>query len=367
MEESPYQHSETDINLYSVGPPLQILGAMEARETFPAKRHVLLLRRAGEHRTEHNQQVKRLISLGAWDEILSWPPRNRTRASLHSNTRKFCIALQKRLRERSLRLLIGGFNQYSSHLLRSTLDPVHTVMLDDGTATLHHFENYLSINQFHPDWAEHFDPRKGLINKLRAIRSGINFAKLQEPLDVFTCFDIEIPKHCQARIFSHSFRNLAGLCELQKQCRQKAFYFGSPLSEYGIVSKETEYSFIKKIFRHYSSKDIQATYITHRDDGSSKIDSLKHAGLATRSLGMPAEVYFATASEVPAILASSFSTALHNVSKICPDLKTEAFPIPERHFLRKAQAAYTVLEHFRSNGIRIIDVDVETDGKSAFA
>ena len=364
MNERPYQRRVADINLYSAGPPLQILGAMEARETFPAKRHVLLLRTAGEHRAEHNQQVNRLISLGEWDEILSWPPRNKNRVFLHSNTRKFCRGLQKRLRENSLRLLIGGFNQYSSHLLRSILDPVNTIMLDDGTATLHHFENYLSNNQFHPDWAEHFNPRKGLINKLRAIRSGINFAKLQEPLDVFTCFDIEKPKHCQSRIFSHSFRNLAGLGRLRKQCRQTAFYFGSPLSEYGIVSKETEYSFIKKIFEYYSSKDIQATYIAHRDDGSSKIDSLEHAGLATRSLGMPAEVYFATASEVPAILASSLSTALHNVSKICPDLKTEAFPIPERYFLRKAQAACTVLEHFRSNGIQIINVDVEA--KSAF-
>lgn len=338
---------------------MQILGAIEARDRFPANQHVIVLRKASQLRSEHNRQVEAILNLESWDEVIPWPAKDNgvriNRSYTHS--RRFARSLKKRYRGKSVRLLMGGFNQFANHLLRSQIQPAQTITLDDGVATLHHFENYLSRNQYHPEWATAFDSKRGLRQRARALLSGINFDVLSEPIDLFTCFNLEPPKECQSRIFRHAFERLSEKSRDKAISEQQVFYFGSPLSEFKIVDFELETMFVGAVFDHYRSRRMAPVYIPHRNDSQAKLDFLSLGGQTVRRLGMPAEVYFATATELPSTIASSGSTALHNVAMISPSTQIEMLPIPEHCYLRKKEAAKIVMEHYQAMGIKIIQLD----------
>ena len=345
-----------EVSLYSVSSPLQLLAAIEAADRIPATKHILVIRSVNNKRARHTEQMESLLSLYAWDEILYWPKFNENSLLGRILATTFIRRLARRYRGQRTNFLYGGFGWVKNHSLRSLLGPENVYMLDDGTATLHQHKHYLSKGV-------KLTPKVTNLYSNRGIRSW--FTNLVYPIDqdringtitIFTSFDIQENQEAGVRVLKHNFESLGKRSPEKKYSDSAAFYFGSPLSEKRLINFTDEVDHVSAIHRYYSDKQVTLTYVSHRDDSQEKLEALEQLGIKHINLDMPAELYFATREELPLHVASSSSTALHNVTRICRGTKPLLFSIAA-HIQKpdRKRALEAVEEHYRAVGIPVLE------------
>lgn len=348
---SPKMNSESVV--YCVGSPLQLLCAIEAKARMGSAVNVLVVREPSPDRREHISQMRGLLKEEEWSAIHFWPF-----SRLSGNAGLLLAARQAsriacRIPEKCSTYVLGGFGQLRGQLLRSELNPNSMVVIDDGTSTLKHLALYYSQGKNMPDFVEDMLKGRGLGSVFKRLALGLNEKALDCQVQLFTGFDIVSEQSGSLDVIRHRFDELKSRRIEQRICGQSVFYFGSPFTERQILDVDVELSVVESVSKHYRERGFDFVYISHRDDSEEKMELLKHSGVVIRSLGMPAELYFATSEDIPGNIASTISTALFNVSCIVDGLKAEAFPIFELLPAERKLAHKRVVQQYLRAGIRI--------------
>ena len=345
------------ISLYSVSSPLQLLAAMEAANRIPAAKHILLIRTVNEERAQHMQQMNSLLSLYAWDEILYWPRFKEKSLAGRIQATSFIRRLARRYRDQCKNFLYGGFGWVKNHSLRSLLEPENVYMLDDGTATIHQHKAYLSKGVKLTSKVTNLYSNRGIRSWLTNLLYPIDQDRINGSITIFTSFDIQENQEAGVRVLKHSFEFIGQSSAEKQYSGSSAFYFGSPLSEKKLMDSTDEIEHIGAVYRYYSDKQVGLIYVSHRDDSEEKLKALERLGIEHINLDMPAELYFATEEELPLHVASSSSTALHNVTRICREIKPLLFSIAS-HIQNsdRKRALEAVEDHYQAIGIPVLEL-----------
>ena len=346
-----------EMNLYCISSPLQLLAAIEAADRIPATKHVLLVRSVNEKRVQHMQQMESLLSLHNWDEILNWPRFHESSLLGRVRAAAFIRMLARKYRPQCSNFFYGGFGWVKNHSLRSLLDPDNVYMLNDGTATLHQHKEYLSKGIKLTSKVKRFYSDRGIRSWLTNLVYPIDQERANGELTVFTSFDIPDNQEAGIRILKHNFESIGKRSPEKRYSTFSAFYFGSPLSEKKLTVFTDEVDHLRAVHAYYLDKQITLVYVSHRDDSEQKLKALQRFGIEHIDLDMPAELYFATKRELPLYVASSSSTALHNVTRICREAKPLLFSIASHIQKPDRKRALEVIEdHYQEIGIPVLDL-----------
>lgn len=344
------------VSLYSVSSPLQLLAAIEAADQIPAAKHILVIRSVNNNRAQHMQQMESLLSLYTWDEILYWPRFNENSIMGRILAATFIRKLARRYRGQCTNFLYGGFGWVKNHSLRSLMDPEHVYMLDDGTATLHQHKHYLSRGVKLTSKVTNLYSNRGIRSWFTNLVYPIDQDRINGKITIFTSFDIQENQDAGVRVLKHNFESLAKRSPERKYSDSSAFYFGSPLSEKRLTKLSDEVDHVSAIHGYYSDIQVAMIYVSHRDDSEKKLKALERHGIKHINLEMPAELYFATREELPLHVASSSSTALHNVTRVCRGTKPLLFSIAS-HIQEpdRKRALEAVEDHYQAIGIPVLE------------
>ena len=343
-------------NVYCVSSPLQILTACEALRVFEADVNVLVLREVSASRASHREQVESLIDIGAWSSILRWPSYGSSGALGLWRNARHARHIASKVGRHCQYYFMGGFGQLRNHLLRNELSVEKTVLLDDGTATLGVVDKYLSKSRFVPDFLEAMLTQGAVRSRVYSALMGLKKSDLDEPVSLFTGFNVPDGAAPGITVRRHRFEALKRQSMAKQFDDRLVFYFGSPLAEVGILSFADEIKVIKRVFEQYRQADVRFCYVTHRDDSLQKMTELRTMGIDVRSLGMPAELYFAKETSLPRHVASAVSTALFNVCCIVDGLRAKAFPVAALVSDERKERHHRLSNAYAGIGIEIVDL-----------
>lgn len=337
------------MNLYLAQSPLQILAACEARAAMGGPDDALVVMLSPTRET-NNQQMLMTLEAAAWPHAIVIHPRG-----VLSKLRLFAQIMH--LGHQGLdRLFIGDFRSLWMHRARALSRPRETWLLDDGAVTSMIQQNFLSRGIF---WPSH---RKGALQKhLRQLLNHLIFQAGRVatlPIHVFSAFHLPEPRHPEQQIVRHHYAHLRSLVASKRHQAHQVFFFGSKLSEAAILDHDFELTSLLKIARWYAARSMDFVYIPHRGDGQRKLDALTAAGIPIRALGMPAELFFALAQDIPAHIATFYSSALNNLASMYDLTSMQAFVLPPAsvryHSPQGIRLAYESLEQA---GVRLLKLD----------
>ena len=361
-EAEPHQKSPSGSNqdnaevaVFCVGSPLQLICALEAKAWLGCRENILVIREPGRSRQAHRQQMARLVQAADWRKILSWEPGGGTDLIGLRKASGCARRLARQIGSAAVYVL-GGFGQLRSQMLRNHLKPLRTIVIDDGTSTLQHLEHYYSRGKGMPDFMESIVSVRGARSWLKRQVAELNAEVLSRPVELFTGFDIGAEQAGSVQIHRHRFEELKRRRADVELDPRAVWYFGSPLSERGILPLGMELEALQRVAGYYAESSLSFVYLTHRDDSAEKIEALRKQGVLVKTLDVPAEVHFATADKVAAHVASSVSTALFNVSCIIDGVSAEAFPVTALVEESGRPAHERVTAQYRKLGIRVNDM-----------
>lgn len=337
------------MNLYLAQSPLQILAACEARAAMGGPDDALVVMLSPTRET-NNQQMLMTLETTAWPQAIIVRPRG-----VLSKLRLF--AQITRLGRQGLdRLFIGDFRSLWMHRVRALSRPRETWLLDDGAVTPMIQQNFLGRGVFWPP------QRKGMLQKhLRQLLNQLIFKAGRVatlPIHVFSAFHLPEPRHPEQQIIRHHYAHLRDLVASKRHQERQVYFFGSKLSEAAILDHDFELTSLQRIARWYGTRNMDFVYIPHRGDSQRKLEALAAAGIPVSALGMPAELFFALAQNIPAHIATFYSSALNNLASMYDFTSMQAFVLPPaavRHPSPEGlRLAYASLEQA---GVRLLELE----------
>ena len=180
--------------------------------------------------------------------------------------------------------------------------------------------------------------------------------RLGEPFEVFTAFQLpDAIGGPNLVVHEHRFDSLRRQRSRRLRFEEgEAWFFGSPLSEVGYLPLVEELRVIGRLQHYFAQRDIKLTYVRHRSDSSEKCTALEGEGLRVATLSTPAEVHFAVSSTLPRHVASSFSAALHNVSRMVPEVQAYVVDFPYAAQDPRRENIASIVAHYRDAGMKLI-------------
>ena len=342
--------------VFCVGSPLQFLCAIEARARIGAEINALVIRDPVRARKGHMSQMGLLLERQEWTSIHHWPATTVPGAAGWFLAAWQASRITRKLPKPCDVYVLGGFGQLRGQLLRSHLRPKITMIVDDGTSTLRHLEYYYALGKNCPDFIEKILEEQTLSGVLKRWMLKLDRSVFDKPVTLFTGFDVHADQSGSANVVRHQFDKLKRRRVGQKVCFQSVFYFGSPFSEKKILHLEVELNLIKAISIHYMDQGLDFKYISHRDDSPEKLRLLERAGVACVTLGIPVELYFATAQQIPGHIASITSSALFNVKCIVEEVNAEVFPVVDLLKDERKRSHLRALRQYARVGIAVSDL-----------
>lgn len=346
------------IDVILVSTPFQLLSAFEATKHFEseAKRILVLIyskRSDSQHCTQQLEKTAKLLgfSNAVWiDRAIFSRPFGRV-------SKWYALAKLQRVLKQPIRsLYIGDIRCRLMRFLAQWFHFDRVTFLDDGHATVSVL-SHLDIQAV----ASHDRKQHACVN---------SFIKLVEKKNrneekccyFFTAiqFSGKLPKNIG--IYIHQFQYLR--TEKYRLNRgghyaSEVIYFGSKLSEAGVMSLADEIYLISWVSDFYRRQGLRVVYIPHRADCSVKIDQIASLGIRVMCIDLPAELYVLTLSSQPNQIAAASSTVLSSLKNIAPDLCLTSFRMPPSSIVPQFRPAMgLVYEYLRSIKIEIIDVEV---------
>lgn len=342
------------MNIYLVQSPLQVLSAFEARARFGSADDIIFVM-FSPNKKKNNQQLEMTLRATGWTRTYKFKPK--TRIPLYNLILKLRLySYIRQLARRGIeRIFMGDFRSIWMNRARAISGAAETWLLDDGAVTPFVQKNYFNEGIF---WPPH---KKNKSQKhLRAISNYFFRADqvARTPIHLFSAFHVIPPETPGQRVLQHGYEHLRGLVNQKQRANRQVFFFGSKLSEAELISHKLEVDSLINIAAWYQQQGASLVYIPHREDKARKLESLALAGIEVRNLGLPAELYFALATEVPAHIATFCSSAINNLSVMYEFDSMRAFVLPQSGIRPSSRKAFELLySGFESMRIGLVSLD----------
>ncbi|MBS4069009.1 MAG: hypothetical protein KGZ62_10430 [Sulfurimonas sp.] len=307
------------MNLFVVNTPLQLINAVEAKRHFDIRDEDSLL--IVIYLEQRIMQMRESVEESEWAEVIwlesdeqALHRKNVTACTKIFNWISGCLTfrkqvsgIQERWRKFS-RVFLGNFLMTSQLHLANCSPFNDLILLDDGNAT---FEVAKLRNEFKSPLAIH-RTIWGKVNYL--IKQYIFKYRLNRIATVtfFTIYDLKVSE--QDRIENNTFRYLRTSVSM-KTHNAEIWFIGAPLVEQSIVSLSDFCSLIDKVVEYYKGRKI--LYILHPAENIMATKNyLEHLGVETIKFSLPLEMVFLKKQEMPALLATFYSSAIYNLRLI---------------------------------------------------
>lgn len=337
------------MNIFLVQSPLQVLSAFEARCSFSITDCLLVVMLAPS-KQENNRQLLLAVEKTNWPKVIFIAT-----SGLFGNLSKKIKLTKLQYESASAgvqKLFIGDFRSLWMNRFRGRVTPEETWLLDDGSVTAFVQRDWFNAGIWWPPTRKRENPLKTLANysagKLQCERT---------PIHVFSAFDIGQPAPAQ-KIVRHQWESLRVMTRRKLTETGTTYFFGTKLSESGMISHEYEINAVLAVAAWHGERHIRFRYIPHRQDEKRKLDALLSAGIEIQSLGMPAELYFATANQMPDGIATFCSSAMNNLISMYDFARCDAFILPDQQLRPDVRASVAlVYQGFNQRGIALHDIE----------
>ncbi|MFB2118253.1 polysialyltransferase family glycosyltransferase [Parapedobacter sp. 2B3] len=312
----------SNINLFVVQSPFQMISAIEAANYFKCENNVLIVRLTGEK--NNNNQIERLFEFFQWTRVICI----RHLLSITVTDNKLAFYLNKIKRNERISYLFIG--EIRSRIMQAYIDNLNydsCFLLDDGVSTAV-TNKILRENSFDLTKLFKSSRRNYLINKLLYKLWGIS-GKKGKLIHWFSCFNIKAIGSEQ--VFIHRFEYLKGMMESRTVTKLEnvIFFIGSNLSGVGVMDVSNELRLLKLMAKKYSEKGIHVVYCSHRREAQEKLDAINAIdNMQIRTMTFPLEIAFMIEGEYPDRIATFYSSALYTLQKIYAPKYIKSFRIP---------------------------------------
>ncbi len=329
-------------NLFIAASPLQLLNAIEAKETFKTKNNTLLLMYNSMENKKDVEQKKELLINKEWDTIIEYD-----QGVIKKNMRFIKqINLIKSLKKINYDYIFSGEDGTFNKIIFANLNCNNIYLMDDGTATIFTYERI----------------KKGIskvsfskkIRLLRYLLSGLKY-RIKKDINFFTIFNLkELP---YIKIVKHDFQYLKSkkLKHLKKS--NNVYIIGQDLAETGFMKEDVYIKYLTKIVKYY--KDSTIIYIPHRIEKITEAyDTLINNKFQIHYFDGPIESSLIHKQIYPKTVISFFSTALFNLDKIFPNSNIISVQIkPEDLIQNKREIVQNCYDFFSNTSIKIYSIE----------
>jgi hypothetical protein len=345
-------------NIFLVKSPLQLLNAIEAKHHLELDDKDCYLLIMGD-RKSYSQLLKLVIASQQWSNVVllnrvglvtgdPWSvcddlgDIDRLRKTLLRSS-LFSIRRLNRL-ARAIKdvqyIFIGNNNSPLMRHFANSLEHQHTVLLDDGTATLD-----IARQRMEGQVARKANK---LSKRIRLAAKRI-FQKLNahqpESVVFFTAYKIEVRD--SDRIISNDFSYLRTKAK-DLPATDAVYFLGSPLSEVGLMTEAGYLQQLAMVRDEYSAREF--VYVAHRRENKQKLDTIsQYTGVRVCLFEYPVEYQLAMLGPRPTTIVSFITSALDNLNVILGN----SVNITAYHLLQGSYAEReridAVYAHYQSN------------------
>lgn len=330
------------MNFFLAESPLQLLNCIEAAESFPCEKKVLVIK---VDKNENGKQIINLLNIYQWDEVIHFPDlESKNKIAKRFAIKKFLERIRHEYKNINL-LFFGEFRSRWMQYLRCALDPDESFLIDDGDITLSIQELYFDNGKYYMPFGMKYYPLS-FKEKIKIMIDDIFFISymkhkiLSEPVNLFTTFNID--NNSDQRLVLNSYKHLSKIKKTPSLSLGVVYYFGSKYSEAGVLSIEKEIGYIFEINKYFLEKKYKFFYIPHRGDSQKKLSKIKKHGIPVIKYDIPAEVALLKCDEFPEVISGACSSALNNLKCIFDNCKVISFLLP----------LYEVQDYFKDDLIR---------------
>lgn len=322
------------INLYVVESPFQALCALEASlRNYDEENHIVYRLSCLGIRKTNDAYIENIVSLGIWSSALKLEgSKNGFVLFRLMDGLIFSRRVSQIFRNRINKLYIGEFRAGWMHLLRLNIRPQECWLLDDGSETINVVEKYFYSGSYIPD-SLFFDFKiKNIVYFVLYFGLGRRLSKrLSGQLNLFSIFkfDEKALGLSGVKYINHSFETFQERFNgngREQDLGDEAFFYGSKLSESGLLSRDYELFVLRFIKKYYDSMLVKVKYMPHRDESPEKLRLVNDifGGNVVYDPGM-AELALLKCKNKPVEIASCYSTVLSSLHVLCPDIRRRAF------------------------------------------
>ena len=323
------------INIYLVESPFQLLSAIEAKEYYKNFDSIIIIKNVADRKS--NELMEKMLTLSKWDKTvkIDYPTPTVMDLQFLNQIRKL-----KKI-EKDINAIFIGFPQTRAfQWFCEKLNVNNCFILDDGTHTIELQEkffsqgNYLQGSDILARTEKSFLKRCKNLLKLFAIRYFFGLKESKKfSYNLFSCYNLKV--NPQQSVILHNFEHIKSKISSYKRLENRVYFYGSPLSEIGIIKYDSEIEMLEKINSFFLKKEKKLFYIPHRSDSEEKIDHIQKLGIEIKKIDIIAEVEPVISKTVPSDIASFYSTAIFTLNKIYNYDSVTAFKIPQNKIMRE--------------------------------
>jgi len=322
------------VNLFIITSPLQLINAIEAREHFnTTNNHLVAI--FTEFKSKNKDQIIKLINKNDWDNILEFDIRPVGTTSTFFRQ----VELVKILKNGSYINVFCGDLSSIIKLILSNINKKKIYLLDDGATTINRHLNELNSNK------KKKTSTKKIFRQLRFNLLGLKTA-LKETINMFTSY--KLTPHADEQIIHNDLAYFKKTFLLKSNLDENVYFLGQPLSELGIVDRETYLKYIDTVKKHYLNKKI--IYIPHRfEKNIEAIEELQNSSFRVQHIDLPIELEFINTNKYPMQICSFFSSALFTLNILYPNAEITAFAINYEDVLKPTSGMDNVYKYIQES------------------
>ena len=332
----------TLMNAFFVFSPLQLINAVEAKESLSLSGNTLIIVR--ENSLFWPMSVYRpLVDTAAWDAVHYVFVHDHETVKKFGKVRWFYLRwlLRQRIDRliaslgRSEALFMGRYYEPIHRHIGNTLPHETLYLLDDGTDTL--FVNKLRQGLVAA-------PALSLKEKVSLFLLGLRNQQA-DSVTFFSAYDM--PVRTDDRFILNRYPNFRSRIA-HAAPTEEIWFLGQPLTLDGFMAKNTYLDYLASAKAFYAGRRF--VYLPHGREQKEDVDEIKRAlDCDVRRYGLPIEVVLGAATERPKEVTSFFTSAIQNCSLMFGDtLQLTSVYLEPRDLLRFHAFVEGVYEHFRS-------------------
>lgn len=241
-------------------------------------------------------------------------------------------------------MIIQNINDYSTLHFVNKLKPECIFALDEGVRAI---DTNRIRNQRLND--KLFFLRFDFIKRLLSTYFFQYKVREIDKVTFFTSYDIQVSK--KDKVIKNDYLLTKRKLATTPRIIKTVYFFGSGLTEVGIMTEKIHHRYIKKVRDYFS--DFHFVYIQHRGEKKRKLDALRSdLNIEIRNFDLPYEYMLYTGCPIPEIIASFCSSVLQNCYNIVgKDIKIISFIIQPKDIDFREKQIRAVYESFRINNI----------------
>lgn len=307
-------------SIFFISKPLELLGAIEARNQFKIKDSVLVIKVSKSDEPTINYLIEKS---GNWNTII----RTKRKSSYGLSWLKLILRLQKEEYEYLFTRAFPIASYFVNNLKYNKL-----YLLDDGNATINIAKEFRDCNNL----TKRFSLFKGKNKKgikydfVKYIYGfyGIKTEKLVKKIGFYTFYDL--PNYPNQIIIENELNWFKSLkVNAIPQSSNKVYIIGTDIVGAGIVNLKGYLITLKKIAELYKEKEL--IYIPHGRELNAEIEEIKqHINCEIRRNEFNIELDFILRNEYPVHVVGTITTALITLKLIYKkDIRVEFFNFDE--------------------------------------